>query len=119
MSLETEKSFYCKNCMNELVVEEMGLFLRAYDDSITHFCPNCGFLEMIPASKFEETEEYIKILEEGTDEYHEYPPASRIIKHPDATWTKIHERNLMPLREAMESIGKEIEEIDRKFWEGL
>jgi hypothetical protein len=98
--------FFCKNCGCEFTVDEMGLYLRGYDDSLTHFCPLCGWLEVANVDRFNtdpEFEESMRKRFEGEVEaaIYEYPN-NEIVKMPSETFVKWHERELKKWRDQNE-----------------
>jgi hypothetical protein len=87
-------TLFCTNCGAEFTLKESGICIRGYDNSPTHFCPCCGWLEVTTPERLEEDPEYKGELkrrfEEGDHRGYGYP--KDIIRQPSKAWRQIHSK---------------------------
>jgi hypothetical protein len=106
-----DDDLFCSNCYIEFDTKEMGLYIRGYDNSVTGFCPNCGWIEVIPAKKLDEDPELSEFMEKKAQEQQEIftYPNSRVIRYPPENWQITHKKELERWRKYCERLS-EIEE---------
>jgi hypothetical protein len=94
MSKNKKQWFICTNCMAEVCIDDLGIFLSEEDNKIAHFCGFCGWWEFIPSEEHDwDNPKNEKILEEGPKRYYKYP--KNIVKHTKHEFLiERHEENL-------------------------
>jgi hypothetical protein len=91
-SEDNEKWVVCSNCYGEYELGELGYFLNPENNSVSGFCPNCGWIEFIKSDNFTPDPENEKILENGPEKVYPYPKEKDIIKRPDTNFQEKHQK---------------------------
>lgn len=87
------KWLVCENCCSELDPNELGLFQNLESESISGFCPACGWRVFITSNEFDwESEELKEVSENGPEKYYAYPKEELIVKMPKKVWINRHKR---------------------------